>query len=510
MGGARPATEDPPGPTDSSSAGHVPPNHSPPNHSPADHSPVDHPLVDHPLVAPRVDSTVWSSGMPLVTDAEALQEAVSSGEWKDSALDGLGLGLDIAATALDPLGMLAANGIGWLIEHVRPLSELLDKLTGDPDAVTAAARTWRNVSTAVHTAADQLRAAGAPDAGWRGAAADAFTASTIEQSDHLHAAATAADTLAAATEGAGQVVSAVRDTVRDLISQLAATLIERVPQWTLEEAGTLGIATPHVMAAALTVITRSTRRAVTLIRAVITSLGRLGELLARTRIVFDHLAAAFTHRAAATGATSPMAASRAASDTVPGTAPGTARGHNHPPTATAVSPAGTRPHDPPTSTTPAGPPSPDPHRPSASTGLTSRTTPTDPHHSPIRHALEPTTPRADGRVPTHRDRHGFLTDGRYRSNSAANNAHGVGRTDMDRSVFFPNVDPDRLALDAARRADEQGSWAAARPGDYPSKAKVVFEHPVGIHSRTGEPTYTVNVYRRKSRTIRASPGSPAN
>jgi hypothetical protein len=101
-----------------------------------------------------------------------------------------------------------------------------------------------------------------------------------------------------------------------------------------------------------------------------------------------------------------------------------------------------------------------------------------------------------------RDRHGQLTDGRYRVSSIANARHTAGSSPAGKSHFYPGTDVDQLTLDAAQYADEANLW------DADSKAKVPFDRPVGVHVRTGSPTDTVNVYRKKNGTIHASPGSP--
>ena len=58
-------------------------------------------------------------------------------------------GLDALALVSDPVGALLQYGIAWLIAHVKPLSEALDWLAGDPAQITAHAQTWRNVAVSL-------------------------------------------------------------------------------------------------------------------------------------------------------------------------------------------------------------------------------------------------------------------------------------------------------------------------------------------------------------------------
>ncbi len=39
---------------------------------------------------------------------------------------------------LDSIGTLVSYGVAWLIEHVKPLSDALDWLAGDPDQIARA------------------------------------------------------------------------------------------------------------------------------------------------------------------------------------------------------------------------------------------------------------------------------------------------------------------------------------------------------------------------------------
>jgi len=113
--------------------------------------------------------------------------------------------------------------------------------------------------------------------------------------------------------------------------------------------------------------------------------------------------------------------------------------------------------------------------------------------------------------PSQLDRHGNLTDGTYRVSSDANLRHTAGNAPEGKSYFNEGTDVDQLSLDAAQYADQKNLWYGQNPGhpsDYPNKAKVVFDDPVGVHAGTGQPTNVVNVYRKKNGTIHATPGSP--
>src|SRR5690349_1664907 len=99
----------------------------------------------------------------------------SGGGWIDPAIGGLAAGLDALAFVTDPLGQLVSWGVGWLIEHVKPLSDALDALAGDPDQIAAFAQTWSNVSRAVTGAQESLHEGAVRQLGeWTGVAARGY------------------------------------------------------------------------------------------------------------------------------------------------------------------------------------------------------------------------------------------------------------------------------------------------------------------------------------------------
>ena len=206
----------------------------------------DPPVVPggNPLVAPASDqpASVWA-GVWIAEDIAQVAQAVGNRSWVDGALGVVGGGLDGLALASDPVGALLQYGIGWLIEHVRPLSEALDWLAGDPGRIAAHAQTWRNVAASLRADSDDLsRAARADVTEWQGAAADAYRRWAAHREQSLQALARASDAMALITEGAGALIGTVRILVRDAV----ATVVSRLIVYAGELLATGGLATPLV------------------------------------------------------------------------------------------------------------------------------------------------------------------------------------------------------------------------------------------------------------------------
>src|SRR4051812_35670547 len=194
----------------------------------------------NPLVATASNTPVdpWS-GVWIAQDIETLCDGVKNGGWIEGTLGAVSAGLDALAVISDPIGALLQYGISWLIEHVKPLSEALDWLAGDPAQIAAHAQTWRNVAASLRDESVSLREAVSLDvSAWSGSAAGAYRSWSAQRGQSLAALAQASDTLALITEAAGMLIGTVRIMVRDAI----ATVVSRLIVYAGELIATAGLA----------------------------------------------------------------------------------------------------------------------------------------------------------------------------------------------------------------------------------------------------------------------------
>ncbi|WP_433375313.1 WXG100 family type VII secretion target [Actinoplanes sp. CA-142083] len=202
-------------------------------------------LTANPLVAPAAaDSPRPWAGVWIAEDIEQIATGVKNGDWVSGGLGVAGAALDGLALVSDPVGALLQYGIAWLIEHVKPLSEALDWLAGDPAQIAAHAQTWRNAAAALTTDADALtRATRWDTVEWTGSAGDAYRGWASDREQSLRALSQAADTMAMMTEGAGVLIGTVRLMVRDAV----ATVVSRLIAYAGELLASLGAAGPWVV-----------------------------------------------------------------------------------------------------------------------------------------------------------------------------------------------------------------------------------------------------------------------
>jgi uncharacterized protein YukE len=241
----------------------------------------------NPVVAPVASEPGdgWA-GIWLAEDIEAIRQGVLTRSWVDSTLGGVGAGLDALATMSDPVGTLMQYGLSWLIEHIRPLSEALDWLAGDPATIARHAQTWRNVATEMQGAAAGLGPSVATDiSGWQGPAAQAYGSWVAHQWTVLGELASGGETMASITEGVAYLTAGVRTLIRDAI----ATVVSRAIEYAGEEVLSLGFATPWVIEQVSTLVAAWSARIGRLIAALKNSIGRLTPLMHRLVGLIDRL-----------------------------------------------------------------------------------------------------------------------------------------------------------------------------------------------------------------------------
>jgi uncharacterized protein YukE len=240
------------------------------------------PLVAGASGAPK---DAWA-GVWIVEDIQLIEQGIKNGSWIDGTLGVVGAGLDALALISDPAGALLQYGIAWLIEHVKPLSDALDWLAGDPGQIAGHAQTWRNIANSLKATTDDLGTeTGQSTQDWLGAAGDAYRTWANEQRQAVAGIAKAAETMATITEAAGVLIAAVRIMVRDAI----ATVVSRLVVYAVELLASLGTATPLVFEQVTVLVASWGARIARWLRALLASLRRLMPIIRRLGALIDEL-----------------------------------------------------------------------------------------------------------------------------------------------------------------------------------------------------------------------------
>lgn len=159
------------------------------------------------------------SGVPY--DVAATAACLSDGDWIEGGLRGASAVLGGVGVLSDPVAALTAAGVGWAIEHIGPLTGLLDDLAGDPAAVAADAALLDDAARTLRRAGEDGRAASLLHlAAQEGQAVRAAGELASRAVDDAESCARLLSAGADAMRVASGLVEAVRSLVRDAISEL--------------------------------------------------------------------------------------------------------------------------------------------------------------------------------------------------------------------------------------------------------------------------------------------------
>ncbi|MFI5593099.1 RHS repeat-associated core domain-containing protein [Amycolatopsis sp. NPDC051758] len=245
--------------------------------------------MSNPLIAPTQDSTKAYSGVSLLESAADLKSAIESGDWASVAMGAVGTALDALSMAMDPFGAVLAAGVGWLMEHVGPLKEALNGLTGNADEIAAQSETWKNIATELGSIGEDLTGMVKADTvSWTGNAADTYRQRADDTVTLLNTAQKGCEGASSGVKTAGEVVAAVRALVRDIIAELIGHLIS----WALQVVFTLGIGLTWVVPQVINAVAKTASKIADLVKRLVTALKALVPLLKRAGDLFSDAAKA--------------------------------------------------------------------------------------------------------------------------------------------------------------------------------------------------------------------------
>lgn len=233
------------------------------------------------------------AGAGVAYDVASVCRRLEDGQWIEAGLHTVLAGSGAAAAVLDPVGSLGAGVAGWMMEHLKPLRDLLDDVAGDPAAVMASAGRLLDAGERVESVSALL----VPDTARHleeldGRSVDACRAFSVD-------AAASAETVARLVRACGEavrlasgVVDGVRCFIRDAIAELCGM------------ATTAGVATVATgglgaLVTAPGVVTRASAlidRASELTRSLVRSVEAFRELLGRAQWMVRVLARATRSR----------------------------------------------------------------------------------------------------------------------------------------------------------------------------------------------------------------------
>ncbi len=223
------------------------------------------------------------SGSRVIESGRALAEAVKSGHWLEGGmafLDTLG---DAAAALTDPIGTLTACGLGWVMEHLKPLSTWLDQLAGSASNVASVASQWVSAGSSMRQAGADLTRRLSDLDGMTGGSIAAYVRFATDAATHLGASGEWAEAAASGLTSASTLVTKMQGVVKSAISKVVATAIEAMAV----VAASFGLGMGYAIARVVMKVNEMVNKVVRPLRAALGSVKALTGLVQQLRGVFD-------------------------------------------------------------------------------------------------------------------------------------------------------------------------------------------------------------------------------
>lgn len=168
----------------------------------------------------------------MVLDLKATDEAVRAKGWVAPGLGVPGAPLGMLSLTLNPLGGLAAAGLGWFMPLVSFLGDGLTQLQGGNEAsVSSGSRDFGDAGRDIAGLAESYRASTtAQTSGWTGESATRYREAAAQHADGVAGLGEASNTTASAILGAGQVVAQAIAEVTQLIAEAVAEIVPIMTQ----------------------------------------------------------------------------------------------------------------------------------------------------------------------------------------------------------------------------------------------------------------------------------------
>ncbi|MCI2418636.1 hypothetical protein MOQ72_14445 [Saccharopolyspora sp. K220] len=224
----------------------------------------------------------FTSGAGPVDSARATFTALSNEDWGEFAASAGVLALDGLITAIDPIGVALAAGVGWLMEHFFVFRDILDFFAGDPVAIKSGADTWQQVRGDLEKLAGQIPSTvDQHTADWSGPAGDAYRQRSEELAHGVAAMSVAAGTASATIATAGTMVATCRGLIRDIIAAVVAELVKGALAAIASSVISFGASVAGFLGYAVGRIGMTVAKCTAKIAQLVAKLGKAGSYLAR-------------------------------------------------------------------------------------------------------------------------------------------------------------------------------------------------------------------------------------
>ena len=182
-----------------------------------------------PVHTQSLSNSTPTEGLGVIDDIYRSAVAVSNGDFGgiitaiQSARSGM---LQLEA---DPVDFFSQMAVGFILEHVDPLKDLLNDFTGDSAEVFGMSASWQSIAESLASIADDIDSTSSSAmSNMTGQAVDAYLYRQQTVSEAMRAVGENASAFCGALTDAANIVDAIHDLVRDAIADVVATCVSSV------------------------------------------------------------------------------------------------------------------------------------------------------------------------------------------------------------------------------------------------------------------------------------------
>ena len=182
-----------------------------------------------PVHTQSLSNSTPTEGLGVIDDIYRSAVAVSNGDFGgiitaiQSARSGM---LQLEA---DPVDFFSQMAVGFILEHVDPLKNMLNDFTGDSAEVFGMSASWQSIAESLASIADEIDSSSSSAmSNMTGQAVDAYLYRQQTVSEAMRAVGENASAFSGALTDAANIVDAIHDLVRDAISDVVASLVSTV------------------------------------------------------------------------------------------------------------------------------------------------------------------------------------------------------------------------------------------------------------------------------------------
>lgn len=223
------------------------------------------------------------SGTRLLDDGRRLSTAIRNGDWLEGGLAFLDTLGDAAAALSDPIATLTSIGMGWVLEHLKPLSTWLEQLAGSEANVASVAGQWTKTGETLRQTGTTLDTRLRDLEGLTGGTVASYLRFARDASQHLGASGEWATAAASGFTSASTLVAKMQGVVKSAISQVVSVAIEAMAV----VAASFGLGMGYAIARVVMKVNQMVNKVIRPVTSVVKSVKSLMGLVQEVRSVFD-------------------------------------------------------------------------------------------------------------------------------------------------------------------------------------------------------------------------------